>query len=221
MIAFVQSKAAGISAGENKRVVLDDPPTEANVLVAILANDGSNVATPPAGQGWTEVGAAHIEGTGDHRVMMWWRPVGAGESATVGDWSINANIALMVAEASGVEALDIADTASEQAATLEPTLPALAASGNVLIVAGLAVGIADWESAAHTPDAGYTELMDSKVGSGIGGGPAGVAIYRIATGAGPWTAGVTASLSRDWGGVVAAFEAAVLPSGVYIDWDND
>jgi hypothetical protein len=51
--------------------------------------------------------------------------------------------------------------------------------------------------------------MDGKTNAGTGtDSPQAVAEYRIATGAGPWTADTTTSLARDWGGIALAFAKA-------------
>jgi hypothetical protein len=203
-VAYVQHKTAYIDVGSAKQVVMDNPPAEDNLLVAVLVNRGTGVATPPPGEGWIEVDATWANGGGSSRTMMWYRFAAAAESATVGDWGSGAHSALSVIEFSGGGALDDYIALSDQAPSLTPSIPGLTPAASVaVLVAGFAVDIADFESASFAPGSGFTEVMDGKV-SGTQS-PQAVAEYRVTSTSGPFTADTTTSLSRDWGGIFAAF----------------
>jgi hypothetical protein len=203
-VAYVQHKTAYIDVGSAKQVVMDNPPAEDNLLVAVLVNRGTGVATPPPGEGWIEVDATWANGGGSSRTMMWYRFAAAAESATVGDWGSGAHSALSVIEFSGGGALDDYIALSDQAPSLTPSIPGLTPAASVaVLVAVFAVDIADFESASFAPGSGFTEVMDGKV-SGTQS-PQAVAEYRVTSTSGPFTADTTTSLSRDWGGIFAAF----------------
>jgi hypothetical protein len=203
-VAYVQHKTAYIDVGSAKQVVMDNPPAEDNLLVAVLVNRGTGVATPPAGEGWIEVDATWANGGGSSRSMMWYRFAAPGESATIGDWGSGAHSALSVIEFSGGGALDDYVALSDQAPSLTPSIPGLTPAASVaVLVAVFAVDIADFESASFAPGSGFTEVMDGKV-SGTQS-PQAVAEYRVTSTSGPFTADTTTSLSRDWGGIFAAF----------------
>jgi hypothetical protein len=203
-VAYVQHKTAYIDVGSAKQVVMDNPPAEDNLLVAVLVNRGTGVATPPPGEGWIEVDATWANGGGSSRTMMWYRFAAAAESATIGDWGSGAHSALSVIEFSGGGALDDYIALSDQAPSLTPSIPGLTPAASVaVLVAGFAVDIADFESASFAPGSGFTEVMDGKV-SGTQS-PQAVAEYRVTSTSGPFTADTTTSLSRDWGGIFAAF----------------
>jgi len=212
-IQYVQHKEAGISDLNPKQVTFDNAPTQGNLLVAIMTHRNSDTASTPSG--WTLIDREVGAGSGNSPIYMWYKFAGAGESATTPDFAVGRPVRLSVIEFSGVGRYDSEIGLTFQSASATPTISGLSPTSAVetLLVAGFAVDLADSEHDGFTPGTNYVEIMDGKVGTGTES-PRGVGEYRIALVAGPFSASVSTTLSRNWGGILAAFlPAATSKSG--------
>lgn len=190
-------------------VTLASAPTFGNTLVLFRAKRDTATLDAPATGGWTELPEGDMYNGADG-ANIYYRPVGAGESATIDIATLTQTSVGAVVEVVG--ALTLAGHGETTGTGSPHTCPTVTpTAGQAGVIFGFVVNRAgDAVGTFFTPAAGWTERLDL---TSPDGHPQCTLISKtVASTSGNYTPSATSTIGGDWAAQTAAFLVSTPPS---------
>lgn len=204
-VAFIQEKTTTTGSAFDVTAVFDDPPTEFNLLIAVIGNR-ITTSEPTTPTGWTR-GPSVVGPTFDGgRLTFFYKIAGPSESSTVTIDSTAPAKELYIAEWQGVGGVPEVLTMDDQAAATNMTVGPLTPTSTAGVL------FAGWNQSARSPgftvSAPFTEEWDVPVDPD--GPQVDLASRIVDPFSGSYSAELVSTDSQGWGGFLVAFG---VPSG--------
>ena len=222
-VTYVQDKSSTAFAA-SVVATFDSAPTEGNLLIAFYSVRGTTNTSYTGPSGWTQLGTHFVGPSFDGGLSaIWYKVASASESATVTIMvGASGTSALYIAEIAGASSIDAYDQADSETASTTMTAGPVTVGSETYVLAAFTQSARNTANGGTDPDftypAGWTRRYQRQV---HGSGPAVCFGTKDATTTGSTSVSVTATNNDGYGWMLFSLTVDPVPSGTYIDWDED